>query len=214
MTDPSNVTIQVSKPWPGAGNDWPDTSEPPSGSSVTEGCWLLGLPSAKLTLDRAVVREGPIAVQTAEEARGQPLLEAILAVEHVDSVLADGSEIIISSKSANGHWNAILDQVRSAIQKYCAVNEGEIRRKVEEILDQEINPGVAAHGGVISLLDVRGTTVFIKMGGGCQGCGMASVTLKQGVEKAIAAKVPEVTQILDTTDHASGNNPFYAPTQK
>ena len=73
---------------------------------------------------------------------------------------------------------------------------------------------MAAHGGVVSLLDVKNGNVFIQMGGGCQGCGMADVTLRQGIEKAIRSQVPEVEEILDTTDHAAGTNPFYAPSSK
>jgi Fe-S cluster biogenesis protein NfuA len=87
-----------------------------------------------------------------------------------------------------------------------------IREQVEAILAKEVNPFVASHGGVINLLDVRGTRVFIHMGGGCQGCASSTATLKHGVEQAIRTAVPQVTQILDTTDHAAGTNPFYAPT--
>lgn len=80
---------------------------------------------------------------------------------------------------------------------------------VQQVLDDEINPGVASHGGYVQLLDVKDGTAFVKMGGGCQGCGMASVTLKQGVEVAIKKAVPQIVTVLDTTDHASGANPFY-----
>ncbi len=92
--------------------------------------------------------------------------------------------------------------------------ETDLRSRIQEVLDREVNPNVAMHGGMISLLDVQGTRAFIHMGGGCQGCGMASVTLKQGVETSLRAQVPELTEILDTTDHAAGSNPFYAPSAK
>lgn len=83
--------------------------------------------------------------------------------------------------------------------------------KVQRVIDTEINPGVATHGGHVVLLDVQGSKAFIKLGGGCQGCGMADVTLKQGIEVAIKRAVPEITDVLDSTDHASGENPFYQP---
>ncbi|HEX9725755.1 MAG TPA: NifU family protein, partial [Vicinamibacteria bacterium] len=86
-----------------------------------------------------------------------------------------------------------------------------IKKRVQSILDQEINPAVAAHGGWVELIDVKRNEVFIRMGGGCQGCGMADVTLKQGVEKSIREAIPEVGAIMDTTDHASGRNPYYSP---
>jgi Fe-S cluster biogenesis protein NfuA len=85
----------------------------------------------------------------------------------------------------------------------------EIGRRIQELFDTEINPAIAAHGGQVELIDVKGNEVFIRLGGGCQGCGMASVTLKNGIEKAIRAAVPEVGAIMDTTDHASGRNPYY-----
>jgi Fe/S biogenesis protein NfuA len=74
-----------------------------------------------------------------------------------------------------------------------------------------VNPSVASHGGYIEIIDVKDSKAFIKMSGGCQGCGAADVTLKQGVEKIILEKVPEVVAVLDTTDHASGSNPYYQP---
>jgi Fe-S cluster biogenesis protein NfuA len=86
-----------------------------------------------------------------------------------------------------------------------------IRDKVQHILDEEINPAIAMHGGYITLLDVQGGVVYVKMGGGCHGCASSTATLKQGVEQAVRAKVPEVVDILDTTDHASGTNPYYSP---
>ncbi len=82
---------------------------------------------------------------------------------------------------------------------------------VQRILDDQINPQIAAHGGFVTLLEVKEETAFITMGGGCQGCGMADLTLKQGVEQAILEAVPSVTRVLDTTDHAAGTNPYYAP---
>lgn len=87
----------------------------------------------------------------------------------------------------------------------------EIKDKVRHLLDTAINPAVMMHGGMIQLIDVKDTVVYIEMSGGCQGCGAADVTLKAGVEKLIMEEVPEVTQVLDTTDHASGGNPYFAP---
>ena len=86
---------------------------------------------------------------------------------------------------------------------------GEIGRAVQTLLDQRINPSVAAHGGHISLIDVQDKRVFIRLEGGCQGCGQADVTLKQGIETEIKAAIPDVTHVLDTTDHAEGRNPYY-----
>ena len=89
-----------------------------------------------------------------------------------------------------------------------------IREKVQQLLDTAINPAVAGHGGVVTLFDVRERMVYLQMGGGCQGCGMADVTLKQGIETMIREEVPEVVEILDVTDHAAGQNPYSAASKK
>ena len=87
--------------------------------------------------------------------------------------------------------------------------KGTLAEKVVQIIDQQINPGIAGHGGFVSLVDVRGTDVIIQMGGGCQGCGMANVTLKHGVEATLKQLLPEITAVYDVTDHAEGKNPYY-----
>ena len=87
--------------------------------------------------------------------------------------------------------------------------QGELATKVKEVLDAQVNPAVSAHGGAIELVDVRGTEIFIEMAGGCQGCALSRMTLKQGVERMVRQAVPEVTAVHDVTDHTSGDNPFY-----
>jgi Fe/S biogenesis protein NfuA len=89
---------------------------------------------------------------------------------------------------------------------------GDTAQRVQQVLEQQINPAIAAHGGVVHLIDVEGGVAFVRMGGGCAGCGMATVTLDQGIELAIREAVPEITSIVDVTDHAAGQNPYYAPT--
>ncbi len=82
---------------------------------------------------------------------------------------------------------------------------------IRQILEERINPSVASHGGHISLVDVQDNVVYIRLEGGCQGCGMADVTLKQGIEVEIRRAVPEISAVLDVTDHADGSNPYYQP---
>ena len=79
------------------------------------------------------------------------------------------------------------------------------------VLNEQINPSVAGHGGHISLVDVQDDVAYIRLEGGCQGCGMADVTLKQGVETAILREVPSISSVLDVTDHAGGGNPYFQP---
>ena len=85
----------------------------------------------------------------------------------------------------------------------------ELKSKVQDLVDTSINPAIAAHGGWVELLDVKDSVVYLQMGGGCQGCGAADITLKAGIERLIKDEIPEITEVLDTTDHAAGENPFY-----
>jgi Fe/S biogenesis protein NfuA len=86
-------------------------------------------------------------------------------------------------------------------------------KTIQKLLDEQINPGVSSHGGHVSLVDVRDDNVYVRLSGGCQGCGMADVTLKQGIETAIKEAVPTIKAVLDTTDHAGGSNPYYQPSK-
>ncbi len=86
-----------------------------------------------------------------------------------------------------------------------------IAARVQRLLDERINPAVADHGGRVSLVGVQEGRVFLRFGGGCQGCGMVDVTLKEGIEGQLKAEIPEITEVLDATDHASGTNPYYGP---
>jgi Fe/S biogenesis protein NfuA len=88
--------------------------------------------------------------------------------------------------------------------------ENPLAARVQRILDDEINPGVAAHGGRVSLVNVEETNVFIRFGGGCQGCGAKDVTLRDGVIGTLKRQVPEISEIFDATDHEAGENPYYA----
>jgi Fe-S cluster biogenesis protein NfuA len=87
----------------------------------------------------------------------------------------------------------------------------EIREKVQNLIDTAINPAIAGHGGFVDLLDVKDKVVYLAMGGGCQGCGMADVTLRHGIEALLRDEIPEIAEVVDDTDHAAGENPFYAP---
>ncbi|HJM28380.1 MAG: NifU family protein [Acidimicrobiales bacterium] len=81
--------------------------------------------------------------------------------------------------------------------------------KLQQLLDQHINPSLAAHGGYAELKQMEGTVAHILMGGGCQGCAMSAATLRQGIEVMIAEAIPEITEVVDVTDHEAGENPFF-----
>ncbi|MEO7429093.1 MAG: NifU family protein [Acidimicrobiales bacterium] len=86
---------------------------------------------------------------------------------------------------------------------------GTVAEKVEQLLKEQINPSLAAHGGFAELKGVEEDKVYVTMGGGCQGCAVSAMTLRDGIARAIKESIPEVTEVIDTTDHDSGENPYY-----
>jgi Fe-S cluster biogenesis protein NfuA len=90
----------------------------------------------------------------------------------------------------------------------------EIRTKVQQLIENAINPAISGHGGFVDLVDVKEGVVYLAMGGGCQGCGMADVTLRHGIEALLRDEVPEITEVVDATDHMAGDNPYYTPAKE
>jgi Fe/S biogenesis protein NfuA len=86
---------------------------------------------------------------------------------------------------------------------------GTTEEKVRQLLDEQVNPAIAMHGGVATLVSVDGSTANLELGGGCQGCGLAAVTLRQGIETAILGAIPEITEVVDVTNHDLGENPYF-----
>jgi Fe/S biogenesis protein NfuA len=91
---------------------------------------------------------------------------------------------------------------------------GPVADRVARVLDESINPAIAAHGGHAELVSVDGGTAYLRLSGGCQGCGMATVTLTQGIRSALLQAVPEIGSVIDVTDHAAGTDPYFAPAGK
>ena len=91
---------------------------------------------------------------------------------------------------------------------------GDVAQRLLQVLEEQINPAIAAHGGRADLVAVEEETAYLRLSGGCAGCGMAAVTLSQGIEVAIRESVPEIMNIVDVTDHASGTNPYYEAAKK
>jgi Fe/S biogenesis protein NfuA len=91
---------------------------------------------------------------------------------------------------------------------------GPVPQRVMQVIEEQVNPAIAAHGGSAELVAVEGDVAYVRLGGGCVGCGMATVTLGQGIEVAILEAVPEVRQVVDVTDHASGTNPYFEAAKK
>ncbi|MFL6276949.1 MAG: NifU family protein [Blastocatellia bacterium] len=170
------------------------------------------------TVDRPV-NSGAATFASADEAKVNDLANRLFSIPGIDKVELDGYKVSVT-QSGSEDWRQIGKRIGSAIRTSLdpppEVPEGdrlppdEVRRRVQQVLDDMINPGVASHGGFVELLDVQDDSIFIRMGGGCQGCGAADMTLKQGVERLIRENIPQVREVLDQTDHASGRNPYYA----
>lgn len=88
---------------------------------------------------------------------------------------------------------------------------GELSEQVQQLLDARINPAIAAHGGWAELVRIEDDTVIVRLGGGCQGCGMAKATVTAGIEETIKEHIPSLVHVVDVTDHQSGENPYFAP---
>jgi Fe-S cluster biogenesis protein NfuA len=180
--------------------------------------------TCKFTVDRPVYPGGSAYFGNREAAKYSPLALKIFEIPEVENVLVAENQIT-ATKSGFDPWPVIGKRIGTKIREHIrsnqpAVNaefdstmppESEIRKKVQNLLEREINPALGMHGGWVELIDVRKNAVYLRLGGGCQGCGSANMTLKMGIEKAIREQIPEVGEILDTTDHAAGRNPYYQP---
>lgn len=193
----------------------------------------------KFTVDRPLYLGGSVNCASADEARGSALLESLFGVEGVAQVNVAGSVVTVA-KSGAREWPAIGKEIGAAIraaidskrelisaelvEKASAATKSStahglpaadltspVAQAIKKVLDERINPAVASHGGHVRLVDVRGTDAYIEMSGGCQGCGSADATLKQGISVAIKQAVPTIQNVYDITDHAEGQNPYYRP---
>ena len=84
-----------------------------------------------------------------------------------------------------------------------------IAARLQRLFDEEINPGLAGHGGNVTLLEYAAGRAVVEMGGGCQGCGMAGKTLREGIEVRVKEAIPEVKELVDSTNHAAGEAPYF-----
>lgn len=140
--------------------------------------------------------------------------------EKPDDILSEseGIRVLLDPQTAKNIEGASIEFVDDMYGGGFKVNNpnqpswsSEAEKKVQELIDQQIGPSLATHGGYLELLEVKEGKAFVHFGGGCQGCGMANVTLKEGVERLIKDTIPEITQVIDSTDHAQGENPYYRP---
>jgi Fe-S cluster biogenesis protein NfuA len=176
----------------------------------------------RFSIDRSVYPGGSAYFANREAASLSLLAQKIFEVPEVESLLIAENQITVT-KSGFDPWPVVGKQIGAKIREHIQSgnpsvsdeyvrslpSESEIRKRIQQLLEREINPAVGMHGGWVELIDVKKNSVYLRLGGGCQGCGAANATLKFGIEKSIRELIPEVGEILDTTDHAAGRNPYY-----
>ncbi len=160
-----------------------------------------------------------------ESAAESPLAEALFCLEGLETALVCESTLLVTRKDKTlVDWVPFAKEVGAVIRDALTSgggliaekiisnlpSEDAIREGIQKVIDIEVNPGVAGHGGNVSLLAVKGNSVTIKMGGGCQGCSAADLTLKQGIHTSFRTGVPQVGAIFDETDHTAGMNPYFS----
>ncbi|MFT4991054.1 MAG: Fe-S cluster biogenesis protein NfuA [Polaromonas sp.] len=182
--------------------------------------------SCKFTVSRSLHAGGPCFFANRAAAAGSPLGEQLFALGGVVSVLV-ASNVVTIGKTPEASWAALKVAIGSAIRTQlmsglpailqtmvsnrsaAARSDTELGVAVQALLDREVNRSIANHGGKISLLHVLDGRLFITMSGGCQGCASSQVTLRQGFEVMVKRVAPDITAIIDATDHAAGKQPFY-----
>jgi Fe-S cluster biogenesis protein NfuA len=181
--------------------------------------------SCLFLVDRPVLEGLSAWIPTQSAAAISPLAQSLFEVEGVESILLHDLTVTVTRHpTVKGSWENLAKEIGGRIRSHLKgaspvvtpeflsriPGEEEIREKVQKLIDLEINPGVAAHSGVITLTGVKGNTVTISMGGGCQGCAASTITLKEGIHRTFREAIPELGAILDDTDHAAGTNPFFS----
>jgi NFU1 iron-sulfur cluster scaffold homolog, mitochondrial len=159
---------------------------------------------------------------SSEEAKGSPLAEAIFNTGNVSTLMISSKTITVTQANSED-WRTMGKRIGGAIREAYTSGKAllnkavqdkippsdKIKKLVEEVFETEVNPAVASHGGFIQLVDIKQNDIYIKMGGGCQGCASSTATLRRGVEQTLRRHIPGLGFIFDATDHASGDNPYY-----
>ena len=158
-----------------------------------------------------------------EEARGTLLAETLMSLTGVAKIQLIG-HLLVVTRNEDREWTNLAKEIEAILAAYMISDQAltredvqdqmmligkNTREKIQYLVDTQINPGVAEHGGAVQVVDIRGRSLYLKLHGGCQGCGAADFTLRQGIETIVKRAVPEIDQIIDLTNHSAGTNPYY-----
>jgi Fe/S biogenesis protein NfuA len=170
---------------------------------------VVGTAANAYTYDMAFLRRDEIDPTDLVREAG----EIAIVVPQTSAAYLDGATIALDGQLGGGlvidNPNTPSPDIPGLEQ---AVLEGTVEQRVRQVVDLYVNPAIAAHRGSCEVVGVESDAVLVRLGGGCTGCGMAAVTLRQGIEAAIRSSVPEIARVVDVTDHTSGTNPYYAAT--
>lgn len=157
-----------------------------------------------------------------DDAKGLPLAERLMCLPGIEKIQLIG-HLLVVTKTAGREWDDLSKEIESILTSYLISSEAltqddvdeqmmlpgkSTKEKVQYLIDKQINPGVAEHGGSVGVVDVKDNVLYLRLYGGCQGCGAADFTLRQGIESIVKQAVPEIGQIVDLTNHNAGIHPY------
>jgi len=180
------------------------------------------------------ISEQRVLIRRGQPVEGSILLEKLFQITDIEEVLIESS-IITLKKKGNSTWQSlgakigpairdslnnagpiISEELIEALNKPIVISEDELKKRIEDVqrlIDKQVAPALAGHGGHVNLVKIIGGQVHLSFGGGCQGCTQISVTVKDGIEKLLKAELPWMVEIIDTTDHEAGDQPYYSEPQ-
>ncbi|MBC7671621.1 MAG: NifU family protein [Polaromonas sp.] len=184
--------------------------------------------TCKFTVSQMVQPGGPFFFHARELAAGSPLAEQLFALSGVAHVLIV-ENVVTVGKNSVASWSALKSAIGTVIRAHLVTGvaailaapgaagasgrtDAELRTVIQELLDVQVNRAIAAHGGKISIVDVKERNLSVTMSGGCQGCAASQLTLRRGFEVKVRRVAPEIVAIVDMTDHDAGKKPFYHTT--
>ncbi len=215
-----------------------DTSEPIVAGSPADAATPLTVSEAALAtvLDVRAGEDDPAGTALRVEITGSNMTDFVYALDLVpvaekaddDVVYSQGDHgeltVIVPAGSVDNMIGSVLDVPANSAAGGLVIRNpntpdplygldielsGELPQKVQAVLDQAVNPALASHGGYAALVNIEESTVYVTMGGGCQGCAASAMTLRDGIKSMLMNALPEITDVIDATDHAAGENPFY-----
>ena len=175
----------------------------------------------KFVVDRPIIKMGDAAYFRKGMEGKSRLPKSLFELGYLTKIGIEGDTLVLTSDMKDISWPERGKEIGKVIRDFIALDvppivleaieeqNDEVFEEVAALIKTHVNPSIASHGGIVTLMRVVGDKAYVKMGGGCQGCAASSVTLKAGVESMIKAKVDEINEIVDITNHDAGVNPYY-----